>query len=78
MRFGNGLFPDGRQVVEELSVIHHEGPVPFDFGPEYVARSLVRSIVPLPLAVCHERLSFPWNHLAAVAVSQAYTLGEDL
>jgi hypothetical protein len=26
----------------------------------------------------NERLSFPWNHLAAVAVSQAYTLGEDL
>jgi len=34
--------------------------------------------VPLPLAVCHERLTFPWDHLSAVAVSQAYTLGEDL
>src|ERR1700676_5305358 len=45
-------------------------------GPEHMARS--RSIVPLPLAVCHERSSFPRNHLAAVAVSQAYTLGEDL
>jgi uncharacterized protein YecT (DUF1311 family) len=39
---------------------------------------LIRSIVPLLLAVCHERLSFPWNHLGAVAVSQACTLGEDL
>src|SRR4030081_2850597 len=51
----------------------HEGP---RFRTGTHGSFVVRSIVRIPLVVCHERLSFPWNHLAAVAVSQAYTLGE--